>query len=476
VSTGNAFTHDVVIVGAGAAGMSAAVAAATCGLRPVVLDEQPRAGGQIYRNVTVLRPSLAALLGRDYGRGADLVGRFIASGAEVHHGSAVWDVSRDLTVTAQHGSHSFQVRAPQLLVADGAIERPSPVPGWTLPGVLNAGAAQIALKTAGQIPAGRVVLVGGGPLLLLVACQLLEAGAQLAAVVETSPASNRALASPHVSGALRSPTLLVKGLRMLWQLKQAGTAMFRHARDVRIDGGEDNARVRAVSFAVDGKAHRLGADVVLLHHGVVPNTQVSRLLRVDHDWNDAQLAWQPRVDQWGQTSLAGFRIAGDAAGIAGAQAAEASGAIASIGAALALGRLDAAEADKRARPWRAAFSRHLRIRPFLDALYRPPAWLADCADDTIVCRCEEVTAGEVRAMARLGCEGPNQTKFFSRCGMGPCQGRMCGLTVTQLLAKTLARTPAQVGAYRVRAPLKPVTLASFAALGGHTPGKREGTS
>ena len=220
-----------------AAGMSAAVAAATCGLRPVVLDEQPRAGGQIYRNVTVLRPSLAALLGRDYGRGADLVGQFIASGAEVHHGSAVWDVSRDLTVTAQHGGHSFQVRAPQLLVANGTIERPSPVPGWTLPGVLNAGAAQIALKTAGQVPAGRVVLVGGGPLLLLVACQLLEAGAQVAAVVETSPASNRALARPHVSGALRSPALLAKGLRMLWRLNTS-----RYANVPACEGPADRRR------------------------------------------------------------------------------------------------------------------------------------------------------------------------------------------------------------------------------------------
>ena len=467
---GGTFTHDLVIIGAGPAGMSAAVTARACGLRAVVLDEQPRAGGQIYRNVTVASPTVATLLGPDYRHGANLAMRFADSGADVHHDTLVWDVSRDLTVTAQQSGQSFQVRAPQLLVASGAMERPSPLPGWTLPGVLNAGAAQIAIKTAAQVPNGRVVLVGGGPLLLLVACQLLQAGAQIAGIVETSPASNRALALRHMIGALGAPALLIKGLRMLWLLRRAGVPMFTKATDVRIlgvegvEGTDGKQRVQAVSFTAGGATHRLGADVALLHHGVVPNTQISRLLRVDHAWSDSQLAWHPLVDAWGQTSLAGFRVAGDGAAISGALAAEASGAIAAIGAAAALGKFDTKQAEQLAAPWRARLAQQVSIRPFLDALYRPPEWLIDCGDETVVCRCEEVTAGRVREMARLGCEGPNQTKFFSRCGMGPCQGRICGITVTQVLAKALHRTPEQVGAYRIRTPLKPVSLRSIAAL------------
>ncbi len=476
MSGDSVFTHDLVIIGAGSAGMSAAIAARDCGLRVAVFDEQPRPGGQIYRNVTAAPAKVADLLGADYRHGGDLARRFSESGAQVYHDTVVWDIARDLTVTAEHKGRSFQVRGAQLLAATGAMERPSPVPGWTLPGVLNAGAAQIALKTAAQIPDGRVVLVGGGPLLLLVACQLLQAGAQVAAVVETSPSSNLGRAMAHVPGALLSPSLLVKGLRMLWQLKRAGVPMYRQVTHLKLEGGEMNERVRAVSFTAGGNSHRLQADVVLLHHGVVPGTQVSRLMGVDHAWSDAQLAWQPRIDSWGQTSLTGFRLAGDGAAIAGALAAEASGAIAAIGAAAAIGKLDEARARQKARPWRAALSRQLRIRPFLDALYRPPEWLADCADDTVICRCEEVTAGKVREMARLGCEGPNQTKFFSRCGMGPCQGRMCGITVTQVLAKALGRTPGQVGAYRIRAPLKLIPLASLAALDNPSPLHQEKTS
>jgi len=135
-----------------------------------------------------------------------------------------------------------------------------------------------------------------------------------------------------------------------------------------------------------------------------------------------------------------------------------------LGAAHAIGRLSLAERDARAQPAIKALKQQLHIRPFLDALYRPPEWINTPADDTMVCRCEEVTAGRVREMARLGCQGPNQTKFFSRCGMGPCQGRMCGATVSQILAKELGKPVAEIGAYRIRAPLKPVPMASLAAL------------
>jgi len=237
--------------------------------------------------------------------------------------------------------------------------------------------------------------------------------------------------------------------------------MFSAATALRIEGSD---RAQALAFTAGGVAHCLATDVVLLHHGVVPNTQLSRLLRVDHDWDPMQLAWRPRVDSWGETSLAGFRVTGDGVSIAGAMAAEPAGALAALGAAQALGRMSANEGEGRAAPLRRLVAQQLRIRPFLDTLYRPPEWLADPGDETVVCRCEEVTAGRIREMARLGCQGPNQTKFFSRCGMGPCQGRVCGLAVTQILSSALDKRPEDVGAYRIRAPLKPVPLSSIAAL------------
>lgn len=459
-------THDLVIIGAGPAGMSAALTAASMGMKTVLLDEQPRAGGQIYRNVTGVDPKVATLLGPDYMHGLSLADRLQRSGIEVHYGAMVWDVARDLTVSVQQDGKSFQLRAPQLIAATGAMERASPIPGWTLPGVLNAGAAQIALKSAGSVPSGPVLLIGGGPLLLLVACQLLEAGATVAGIVETSPSGNRGAAMRHVMGAISTPSYLAKGLRMIWRLRKAGVPWFTQATQLRIEGRE---RVERVSFIANGNEHQINCSVALLHHGVVPNTQISRLMRVAHTWDSNQIAWRPNVDEWGETSHTGFRIAGDGASITGAIAAEASGEIAAIGAAHALQRINDSEREQRATSARTALSKQLRIRPFLDELYRPPQWINVPADTTIVCRCEEVTAGRVREMARLGCQGPNQTKFFSRCGMGPCQGRVCGLSVTQILADKLGKLPDQVGAYHIRTPLKPIPLASLASMSNKTP-------
>ena len=454
-------SYDLVVVGAGPAGMAAATTGAGLGLRTLLVDEQSRAGGQIYRNVAAVSPSVATLLGADYRRGLDLVQQLAASQAEVRHGALIWNIDRDLTITVQQDGRTHQARAAQLIAATGAIERASPLPGWTLPGVMNAGAAQVALKSSGALPAGRVVLAGAGPLLLLVAVQLLDAGADVAGLIETSAARSRWDALPYLPAALGAPSYLAKGMRMIGQLRKARVPWHTAATQLRIEGGE---RAEALAFVAGGRKHRLAADVVLLHHGVVPNTQISRLMRVLHDWDAAQLAWRPRVDAWGQTSHPGLRIAGDAASITGALAAEAGGALAALGAAEAIGRITAIDRDQRARPLQRALAAQLRLRPFLDALYRPPLWLQQPADDTIVCRCEEVTAGRIREMARLGCQGPNQTKFFSRCGMGPCQGRMCGIAVTQILAAELGRTPEEIGAYRIRPPLKPVPIAAIASL------------
>lgn len=454
-------THDIIVIGAGPAGISAALTAAEQGLRVLLLDEQARPGGQIYRHITAVSPAHATRLGPDYQHGSSLTQRLAASAVGVRYGALVWAVDRDLTVTVQQDGRSFQARAPQLIAATGAMERPSPLPGWTLPGVLYAGAAQILLKTAYSVPSGPAVLIGGGPLLLLVACQLLDAGAHVAAVVETSPPSNRWDAIRHLGGALQAPSYLIKGMGLLLRLRRAGVPMFTGATEVRIEGQECAS---AVVFQGSGKKQRIASDTVLLHHGVVPNTQLSRFMRVQHRWDEQQLAWHPVVDDGYQTSLAGFRIPGDGAAIAGALAAEASGAMAAVAAMQAIDHIDSVEAAALAAPWRAQLQRHQHIRAFLDALYRPPPWLYAPSDDTVVCRCEEVTAGRIREMAHLGCQGPNQTKFFSRCGMGPCQGRQCGITVSQILATALDRPMQEIGSYRIRAPLKPIPLESVAAL------------
>jgi len=248
---------------------------------------------------------------------------------------------------------------------------------------------------------------------------------------------------------------------MLAEITRARVPRHTGATGIRIEGTD---RAEAVRFTSRGRSRRIACDTVFLHHGVVPNTQAARSLGVSHSWDAAQTCFVPATDTWGQSDVAGVFIAGDGAGIGGARAAESAGRLAALKIAEELGHLSAPERDHHAAPLRAAHARELAARPFLDTAYPPHAESTRPRDSTVICRCEEVTAGSIRGYAKLGCLGPNQAKAFGRAGMGPCQGRYCGLAVTMLLADANQRTPDQTGYYRIRPPLKPVTLGELAAM------------
>jgi len=157
-------------------------------------------------------------------------------------------------------------------------------------------------------------------------------------------------------------------------------------------------------------------------------------------------------------------VAGDAGGIGGARAAEHGGRIAGWEALRHLGRIDAAGRDQTAAADHAGLAAHLAVRPMLDQMFAPREEILRPANEVVVCRCEEITAGDIRGVAARGCQGPNQAKAFLRAGMGPCQGRMCGPVVSELIASELDQPVADVGYYRIRPPLKPVTVGELAAL------------
>ncbi|WP_434611099.1 FAD-dependent oxidoreductase [Pseudomonas sp. R1-7] len=441
---------DLIIIGAGPAGMSAALQARSHGLSVVVLDEQASPGGQIYRQVLQTDSRSRAVLGEDYCAGAELAADFMACGARYLPNAAIWQVTREREVHYLVDGQARILQGRHLLIATGALERPMPIPGWTLPGVMTAGAGQILLKSAAMVPAGPVVLAGCGPLLYLLAVQYLRAGIVIDALVDTSHRRDLLKAWRAIPGALQGWRDLLKGAMLLVELKRAGIRHFRGAAHLRIEG-ED--RATALSFDSGGQHHRVPAELILLHQGVVPHTQISRSLRLEHDWSESQLCWVPRRNGFGESSAAGIFIAGDGGAIGGAQVARLEGQLA----ALAIARRHG-----QARGVQKALRRARAARPLIDALYRPPAGHCVPADDVMVCRCEEVSAGDIRRYVDLGCLGPNQTKAFGRCGMGPCQGRQCGLSVTQIIAAHRRVPPAEVGYYRIRPPLKPITLAQLA--------------
>lgn len=451
--------QDLVIVGAGPAGLGAAIEARRAGLSVLVLDEQSAPGGQIYRQVERIMdrdPARAQALGPDYVHGAALVREFRSTGAGYVPGAMVWQIEPG-RVWYLKDEQAVSVRAGRVLMATGSIERPMTRKGWTLPGVMSAGGVQILLKTSGMIPGADTVLTGSGPLLYLIAGQILKAGGKFQAVVETVPSVRYAAAARHLPAAIGTG-YLSKGLKMLLDLRRSGVRVYRGASDLEVVG---STAAEALSFRHKGHKVTLKTSCVVLHEGVIPNQQITRLTECAHKWNAAQACYVPETDEWGNASVEGLMIAGDGAGIAGAWAAEIGGRLAGLEAARAAGQLDAAARDAQAKALRTRHRALTQGRSFLEVLYAPSAPVPQDAE-TIVCRCEEITAGQIREAVAIGGLGPNQVKSYLRCGMGPCQGRMCGPVVSAIIAEARGVSADEVGYFRIRPPLKPIPLAAIA--------------
>lgn len=439
---GKPLNPDLLIVGAGPAGIGAALEAADHGLSVMLLDENPAPGGRIWQ-------ALEARGAKDADEAAALalIRRLRDSRVDFRWNATVWAVEAESQVFFSQDGVAHAARARTILLATGTTERPMPIAGWTLPGVMTIGAAQIALKTGGLVPTGRTWLAGQGPLLLLYATQMLEAGGEVAGVIDLSNPLGPLRAARHVAlGALPD---IRKGLAWRQRLRAAGVRWIP-ASGLRADG---TTALRSISFRTHAGVATEAADMLLLHDGVIPSVQMTRAIGCAHAWSQAQRCWHPVVDAWGATSVPDVRVAGDAAGIGGGDVALLSGRIAVLG---LLGRV------QEAKSLRARRALRLTVRPLLDALYPPLALRPD--DATLVCRCEEVTAGQIREAARSGCQGMNQLKAYTRCGMGPCQGRMCGPIGIEVLADTLNRPTAAIEPLRTRFPTKPVSVGELASL------------
>ncbi len=455
--------YQLLVVGAGPSGMAAAQIAARHGVEVALLDEQSQPGGQIYRNADSDRLADVSILGKDYIFGKPLIQAFRHAGLEYHADASVWYVDKDHQVGVLKRGRNHRLSAQQIIIATGAQERPMPFPGWQLPGVMTAGAGQILLKSAGLAPNDGVVLAGSGPLMLLIAWQYLQAGVRIRALLDTTPRGTLLKALRHLPRALAAIDYLWKGLRLMASIRHARIPCYKAVDDLRAAGDE---RLQSISFSACGKRHQIDTDLLLLHQGIIPNLHIAQAAACAIDWNEAQLCWQPVTDSWGETSQPGIFIAGDGAGIVGARAASLNGQLAGLQVAHRLGLLDTAGRDRLAKPIRNAADRHIAIRPFLDAGYRVADAFLTPVDETVVCRCEEIEAREIRAMVELGCIGPNQAKAFTRCGMGPCQGRFCASTVEQIFARERGVTVRDTGRFNARPPLKPITLGQLAQTRG----------
>jgi NADPH-dependent 2,4-dienoyl-CoA reductase/sulfur reductase-like enzyme len=332
------------------------------------------------------------------------------------------------------------------------MDRVMPIPGWTLPGVFTLGGAQVALKDQWCFIGRRVVFCGSSPLLSLAALQYLGLGAEVVAVCDTTPFAQKIMAAPWLAAA---PRALRRGLGYLGALKRSGVAVLHGAKLVAVEGAK---RVEALVVRDrQGREKRFACDAVALGHGLKPETQLAELAGAELCYDRAFRMWLPRIDRDGRAA-ASLYLAGDCVALGGADGAEASGRLAAHAVLSDLGiPVDGGMA-------RALRRRVTRLRRFQKGLARAFAWpsteVGRLADDVILCRCEEVTVGEVRrAMDQaLGPVEVNRAKAITRCGMGRCQGRMCGLALQELVASHAGIPLEMAGRLRAQAPIKPIAL------------------
>lgn len=449
---------DVMVVGGGPAGLSAALAAAKAGLRVVIVDERKTPGGQFYKQPEPegVTPDAQA---QD---GAALITAVRDAGVMIHGQTMVWGGERDaqgLRLACHGPNGAFYLRPKRLVIATGAYERVAAITGWTLPNVATAGAAQTLLRAYNVVPKGKIVIAGNGPLDFQLAEELVARGGNVIAIIEearspfTSPLAGIALAR-------KNPALAIMGLRQLHRLRRAGVAIHWGARPTAIHG---EARVSALTVATADSELKLAADHVYLGGNFAPDNALSRLLGCAHDVVEGGLVARRTPD--GRATQEDIFIIGEAGRFGGAHIAMAEGEACGLAVAQDLTHL--AQSDLSAQ----AIRRRGRARAFQDALwtlFADTAPVAGADPDTILCRCEEL----MRSSLKMRDIAPDvaTVKRLTRAGMGRCQARYCG----HVSGKAVGARPAQSETQDFLAPqmpLRPLPLAALAVekpeWGGH---------
>ncbi len=380
---------DVVVVGAGPAGVAAAIHAAEAGARTVIVDAYPRAGGQIWRHRG--RPPAAA---------RPWLERLERARVEPLPSAAVIDASGRELLLLQDGGAS-RVRFGRLVLATGARELFLPFPGWTLPGVVGVGGALALVESGASFDGRRVLIAGSGPLLPAVAAALSAAGARIVGIAEQAPFARLAA---FAVGLWRAPRTLAEGAGYMARLARAGMAPRCHTW---LQAVEPHAGALRATLAGRHRSS-VDCDVVACGYGLVPNLELARLLGCEIARGHVA------TDRTQQTSVEGVYAAGELGGIAGVDHALVTGQIAGRAAA---GRAIPEVLLRRADDGRA-FGQRLARTFALRGELRDIARL-----DTLVCRCEDVA---LEAILRCAGESSRGVKLATRAGMGACQGRVCG--------------------------------------------------
>ena len=454
---------DILIIGAGPAGMAAALAAAPSGAAIVLVDDNPAPGGQIWRDGPGAHLPPLARTHRERLAGAAnvrvLTGtRVVGLGGGAQPGDAP-------ALLLEDGERGWTQHCGRLILCTGARELLLPFPGWTLPGVTGAGGLQALIKGGLPVAGERIVIAGSGPLLPLVACQLHAAGVRVAGVYEACAFGRMARESLAL---LNKPQLFLDGLSMLGYLKLNGIPLHYGWGVVEASGEGELTEVTVAPYDEEWRpdlenARPVKASTLAVGYGFIPRTQLSQQLGLEHGFSDDGYL-RAECNVWQQSSQPHIHLAGDMAGIRGGEAAMIGGRIAALSILLQREAIAPAEAIERRESHLARLEAIKRFRAGVERYTQRGARQVELARaDTVICRCEQVTRGDIERALEQGVQDIAGLKMRTRAGMGDCQGRMCIGYCSDRLRRATGRH--DVGWLRPRFPIDPIPFSAFQNLG-----------
>lgn len=463
---------ELIIIGAGPGGIAVAVEAARAGVSVKILDENPKPGGKIYsQHNDGFKLINSRFLGRDYEKGKVLLAEFdnFHEKIDYRHDALVFGTFENREMAFNQAGKGERLRFDKLVVGTGAYDRPVPFPGWTLPGVLTAGGAQTLVKMQRVLPGKNILFAGTGPLQLVVAKQVLDGGGKVEAILEAGEINNW---FKLLKGFSHNWGLMTDGLRYIRAIRKAGVPLLR--KHIILEAHGDHQVEEAVIAEVDKdwraieKTRRtLKVDTICLGYGLVPSVELTRLVGCQHRYAPALGGCVPVRNEEMETSVPGVFAVGDGAGVAGSAMAMLEGRIAGISIAQSLGYISSKEARRRKIPYLNDMKRIGRLRDVLDQISYPRAGLFELAnDDTIICRCEELTLGDIKSAIGKGTIEMNELKRLTRMGMGRCQGRMCAPAVQEIIARQTQTPAAEIQYLNQRPPIKLVSINVLESLPG----------